>query len=263
MPATEIPTTLPVTNLSASSLRTFIECPERWRRKYIDREYEAPSASMILGGSIGAAEAHAYQAQIDGERPPTEHVLDSYAQEWDERVEREEVEWEDDKPGEIKDTGVGLLKVYEQEIVPLAKPVAVEREIRMDFDGVEWGVLAYLDREDADGRIKDMKVKKRRLSPAEAHMDLQAGVYMLGRRAEGNPAPGFDFETVIRNKTPVADVISTTRLEDQLDALTSRIYDIAAEIHWRLESNVWAYAAPATRCCSYCGYHSCPLNPKR
>jgi RecB family exonuclease len=253
----EIPRTLPVGNLSVSSITTFVRCPERWRRRYIEREYEPTSGAMLLGSAVGAAEGHAYQLQVGEEpRPSTEDVLELYADEFDLRADREEVDWAGAKAGEVKDVGVQAVKAYETAIVPSVTPVAVEREFQIDFDGVEWGMTGYLDLEDDTGGVCDLKVRKSKLSLADAAVDIQPTTYLLARRAEGNPARGFDFHTMVKTKTPYAEVVTTSRSDRQLDALVARVYRIAAEIQWRLETDNWAGAPPGGWWCSQrmCGY---------
>lgn len=263
----EIPARLPVENLSVSSVSTYLRCPERWKRRYVDREYESPSGAMILGSSIGAAEGHADQVVIDGEkRPSTDDVLDLYAAEFDERVEREEVEWGAETAGETKDVGVLAVKSYEQIVVPGIKPVSVEREFRLEFDGVEWGFKGYLDLEEDDGAVVDRKVRKSKLGQPDADSDIQPTSYLLARRAENNPSPEFRFHTMVKTKNPYAEIVPTDRTDAQLDAFVDRLYRIAAEIYWRLENDNWGGAVPGSWWCSerYCGFwHSCPMGGAR
>lgn len=259
----EIPSRLPVENLSVSAVNTYLRCPERWRRRYVDREYEPPSGAMILGSAIGAAEGHADQVVIDGEpRPTTEDVLDLYAAEFDERADREEIQWGSETAGETKDVGVLAVKAYERFVVPDLKPISVEREFRLEFDGVDWGFRGFLDLEEEDGSVVDRKVRKSKLGQGDADGDLQPTSYLLARRSEGNPASEFRFHTMVKTKQPYAEVVPTGRTDAQLDAFIDRVYQIAAEIHWRLETDNWAGAAPGAWWCSrkMCGFwDSCPM----
>ena len=258
----EIPRVLPVDYLSVSSVNTYIKCPEKWRRKYIDREYEPPSGAMILGSSVGAAEGHAYQVQIEeGTRPSTDDVLDLFSDEWDERIDSEEVDWRCDDAGETKDVGVLAVKAYDSTIAPFVTPVSVEREFNLQLEGVDWGFRGFFDLEDADGAVDDLKVRKSKLG-ADAHTDIQPTSYLLARRAEGNPASGFNFHTMVKTKTPYAEVVPTERTDAQLDQFVDRLYGIAAEIHWRMESDVWGGAVPGAWWCTekFCGFwDSCPM----
>lgn len=263
----EIPTKLPLAYLSVSSVNLYLSCPLAWKRRYLDREYEPPNGLMVLGSAVGAAEAHADQAIIDGaERPGIEDVVDSFSDEWDERVEREDVVWRDETPGALKDTGTAVVQAFEQSVAPTYTPVSVEREFEVRFEGCEWAITGYLDMEQDDGVVADRKVKGRRLSLNEAANDIQPTTYLLARRAEGNPAPAFHFHTGVRTKTPYAEVVPTLRTDRQLDNFADRLLLIAAEINWRLENDVWQGAAPGSWKCSekFCGYwRSCPLGGAR
>src|SRR5690606_12595934 len=118
----------------------------------------------------------------------------------------------------------------------------------------------------ADGVVADRKVRGRRLSKADADTDLQASMYLLARRSEGEPASRFDFHTMVRTKQPQVEVVPTVRTDAQLDRLTDRILAVAAEIAWRCEYDVWQGAVPGSWWCSerFCGYwHACPMGGAR
>lgn len=258
------PTMLPVDHLSISSLKLFSQCPIRWRRRYLDRHFEPASGKMILGSAAGAAEAQHYSAQIDtGEGFSVERVLDEFSDEWEDRIGREEVVFGKDTAGELKDSGAAALRVYHTVHAPTVRPVSVEREFRIAWPGVDWDLTGFLDLEDADGTVADLKMKGRRMSDADARNDLQPTAYLVARRAEGNPAPRFDFHCMIRGvKQPTAEIVPTTRTDAQLDAFTDRVFALAAEMAWRCEMDVWTGAAPGifkpgSDVCSGCGFTDC------
>lgn len=263
----EIPRTLPVDHLSVSSVRLFIQCPEKWRRRYVQREYESPSGQMILGSAVGAAEAQADHEQIEtGSRLAVDDVLDAFADEWEDRTGREEIAWGESKPDALKDGGISVVKAYEREVGPSLRPVSVEREFNLTFPGVDWGFTGFFDLEEADGAVCDRKVKAKKLSVAEAEVDMQPTSYLLARRAEGRPAPVFRYHTLVRTKTPSVEIIPTVRTDRQLDAFVDRLYRTAAEMRWRLENDLWQGAVPGSWWCSarFCGYwDSCPMGGAR
>lgn len=259
------PSRLPVDRLSLSSLKLFAQCPEKWRRRYLEREYEPPNGKMILGSAAGASEAQHYSDVIDGgEGFSVERVLDEFSAEFDERVSREEVDFGSEKPGALKDSGAAALEQYHTLIVPKVEPVSVEREFELSWPGLDWSLIGYLDLEESDGAVSDLKMKARRITPTDADADLQPSIYLAARRAEGNPASIFRFHTMLRTRQPTAEVVSTSRSDEQLDRLTDRIFSIAAEMAWRVEYGVWTGAAPgifraASDVCSLCSYHDCPF----
>jgi hypothetical protein len=268
MTTIQVPAHLPVKALSHSSITLFLKCPEKWRRRYIDGEYEPTNGKMLAGSAAGAAEGRNYQQKIaTGEDLAIDDVLDCFSDEWSLKTEQEEIEWGEDKPGEVKDSTVLALRDYHHTIAPAFHPVAVERPFTLRFPDTDWSVTGYLDLEDASGAVADMKVKGKSLSQKDADTDMQPGMYLLGRRTEGNPATRFDFHVMNRGvKTPYAKVISTERTDAQLDALLHRIAGVAAEINWRAENDHWGYAVPGAWWCAQntCGYwQSCPMGGAR
>jgi hypothetical protein len=255
------PATLPVEYLSVSSLNLFERCPESWRRKYIEHQYEPPSGKMLLGGAAGAAEAQHYGLQIErGEGLVIEDVLDEFSAQLDDRASREEVDWQGEQPGALKDSGVGALRIYHAAIAPTVTPVSVEREFSLSWEGAPFTLTGYLDLEDSGGAVCDLKMSKQRWSEDKARAELQPTVYLAARRAEGNPAPEFQYHTMIRTAQPKAEVVPTIRTERQLDLLTTRIFSIAREIEWRWLNDCWRGTAPDLAwMCRGCGFaSSCP-----
>ncbi len=261
------PAHLPVEHLSISSISLLQRCPEKWRRRYIDREYESVSGKMILGSAVGASEGQHYSQVIEtGEGYTVEQVQDEFAAEWDERIGRDDVDWGTDTPGDLKDSGIAAIDSYHTLVAPLIVPASVEREFTLTWPGVNWGLTGFLDLEEADGTVADLKVRGKKLMQTDADSDLQPASYLYARRAEGNPAPRFDFHTMVRTKKPYAEVVSTQRTGVQLDAFADRVFAAAAEIHWRASNEVWTGAAPGGWWCSQrmCGYFdSCRFGGRR
>lgn len=264
----ELPGGLPVDHLSHSSIALLRKCPERWRRRYMLREYEAPSGAMIVGSSCGAATRINFEQKMaSGVDLLEADVLDAYADEWRSlTADADSIEWGSEKPDRLRDLGQAALAEYHKRIAPGVAPVSVERKFTLRFDGVPWTFIGYLDLEEADGAVGDTKAKGRRLAQTDADVDPQASGYLLARRAEGNPATEFRFHTMVRTAKPTAEIIHTNRTDRQLDAFLRRIFNAAAEIHWRATNDVWDGAVPGSWWCSekWCGYwSSCPMGGAR
>lgn len=259
----DLPGQLPVEHLSHSSIALLRKCPEKWRRRYILREYEPPSGSMIVGSSAGAAERINFEQKITtGTDLSKADVLDAFADEWRSRSNVADIDWGSEKPDRVRETGRAALEAYHELIAPGVRPVTVERQFTLRFEGVAWTFLGYLDLEEADGAVGDTKCKAKRLSQVDADSDPQATSYLLAKRAEGNPASEFRFHTMVRTAKPVAEIIRTSRTDRQLDVFLHRIFAAAAEIDWRATNDVWDGAVAGAWWCSekWCGYwHQCPM----
>lgn len=267
-----------VSALSNSGMNTLRRCSYKWKLRYVDRIYEPKSPAMILGSVVGAAECQSDHTWIEtGEPFDTDQVLDCYSDEFELAARGEakprgeddpttDIDWGDDAPGDVKDVGYKALQAYHAEIIPaMARPVDAEREARMsvqheDGDLVEF--VAYLDVETEDGVVIDRKVKKAKLSQADADADKQPTSYLAVRRAEGNPAERFDFHPMVKTKKPYAqEPVPTERTDEQLDHFLIEILNAADEIAWRLETDNWSFAPDGAWWCGekWCGYWSqCP-----
>lgn len=205
------------------------------------------------------AEAENFQLKIDsGEDLPEADVLDVYSDAFDLDADQNEVEWTEPK-GDAKDMGASALRVYHDTVAPtVTKPIAVERKFTLRPEGVDWGYVGYIDLEEADGIVDDLKVVKSKISQNAADADLQATSTLLARRTEEQPANAFRFHTVVKRKNPAAAVVETTRTDAQLDAFLERLYRVSSEIAWRCEYDVWDGAPPGSWWCSekVCGYWS-------
>jgi hypothetical protein len=263
----------PLAHLSVSSLRSYWQCPERWRRRYLEHQYEPSSGAMIAGRAFDAAETTNFGQKIEaGSDLPWEDVRDAYLEEFDQSVEEATdgagLEWHDAKPGAVKDSGGNALKLYHAKVAPQVLPLFVQRKFAIRFEEMPWTFEGYLDlevrpspRRRKGAPVADLKLKGKRMSPDDARRDIQASTYLAARRAEGNPAKRFDFHVATTTKQPTVELIGTERSDEQLDAFLGRAFYAAGEIAWRLEYDAWAYAPPGSWLCSerWCGFWAtCP-----
>lgn len=256
-----------LTELSTSSLGTLRKCPERFRRRYVEREYEPPSGAMTLGSTVGAAETQSDHNWIE-EGAPLEvaDVQDLFSDEWD-LVDASEVDWRMDKPAALKDAGTTIIERYHAQVLDEMSAPPVESERRLRFavedpeDGAEVPFVAYLDVETEDGIVIDRKVTGQKWNQKKANHDIQATAYLAARKVEGEPAREFSFHTMVRVKSPYAETWETQRTDARMDHFLVEILEAAKEISFRVEHDVWGYAPEGAWWCSetMCGYWtSCP-----
>ena len=253
------PDRLPVDYLSVSSLNLFARCPALWKRRYIDKITEPASGKMLLGSAAGGALAQHFSRQLEsGTGLSTDELLDEYASGFDGRAGREEVIWGADTPGALKDSGVGALRAYHSEIAPQITPVSVERGFELSWEGAPFTLTGFVDLETAAGEVVDFKLSAQRLSAEKAAAELQPTVYLAARRAEGNPATGFAYHTMVRTRKPYAEVVPAPRSERQLDLLTHRVFSLARAMAWRWAEDCWA-GAPSDLAwlCRSCSAQDC------
>src|SRR5215207_8891524 len=118
-------------HLSASSLAKFWRCPEAWRAHYLARVRGPESAELRRGWVVDAAiEAHFKSLLATGEPLPQRDIEDIYAAAWQRRIDDAaiEIDWGDDTPEHVKDTGLIALRAYLAELAPTVRPTSVQRE---------------------------------------------------------------------------------------------------------------------------------------
>ena len=174
-----VPARLPVRSLSHSSLSLFWRCPERWRRRYVERMREPSGGPALLGRALGAALTAHFAAQIAGEALSLRDTDDLYLAEFDDGAPAALFK-ERDPVADLRRQGRQALVAYLNRVAPSVRPTAVERRVELRFGDVEWSLIGYLDIEEADAVI-DVKLRGRHVSQAEADHSAQASLYLLAR----------------------------------------------------------------------------------
>lgn len=277
----EAPNDLPggLQHLSNSSIEQYCKCPERWRRKYLMKEYEPRQGHLILGSAIHAAENESYSDQVtSGEPHPLEQVMDDYRTGFELEVRGEsEIDWGEMTQGETIDRGARLIGDYHMLIPRLIKPEKVETEfnIRLHPDH-RWTIKGYIDIiGDFDdggfnyvkGAVHDLKSVSRKMAQDDLDNSMQGTFYTYTRWLEGyeseeQTAPFLVHELKATKTLTESRIIRTERTREQGERLMERVASIAREIEWRVETDNWQGAPPGAWWCrpKTCGFYAtCPM----
>lgn len=257
--------------LSHSSIRTYAECPLRWKFLYIDRIPEAPRGYFSFGRTVHAVlEEMVRPLVVPSDRRVDGRERQRTLEEWspgtspgtllsaEELLRRYERLWVADgyqsaeEEARYRALGADLLLRYRDELVRAAPtPVAVEAHLQTQWDGVALhGYLDRIDRTPTGGlEIVDYKTS-RELSNADAASSDQLAIYQV--LVEGNfpdPVEGLTLYH-LRSLTPMR---SAPRARADLDRLYVRVGAVADGI--RAE----AYEPTPGPQCRRCEFRSrCP-----
>jgi hypothetical protein len=105
--------------------------PKDWRAHCLARVGRPESAELRRGWIVDAAiEAHYKAILATGEPLPQRDIEDIYAAAWQRRIDDAavEIDWGDDTPERVKDTGLIALRAYLAELAPTVRPTSVQRE---------------------------------------------------------------------------------------------------------------------------------------
>lgn len=208
-----------IDHLSPSQISMFLRCPKQWEYRYIRGLKIPPSGAMVLGSAYheGLAERFRYVINND-EQPASLLAIDAFdtaferikaehlVTEEDEALPFDEIVW-DENPGELKDTGVKLLTLYETKIAPMITPIAVEEKARFDVSvtGLFYVPVHVITDLVTPEKIIDHKVKSRRFSEEDLKQDIQATAYWIAKKKP------LDFHVALKTKQPSIEVQSTYR----------------------------------------------------
>jgi hypothetical protein len=250
-------------HLSASSIRMLATCPEQFRRVYLKGERQRPGAALVWGSADHYAHEQNFSQKIESHTDiSSDDVKLAFAEGFDRKVADEggedEVDWGDDKVGELKDRGVKLAAAYHEQVSPRVQPTAVEKSVSLDLPGLIVPVIGRTDVETA-GYVIEGKTSSSRKSKPEPQWRLQGTLYQL---ATGLP---IEWHVKAKTKTPA---VYTPKEEPGLRLVASqRLIDTTVERARRLVATMlafhevygpdepWPTGAPDYGwACDYCGF---------
>lgn len=165
-----------IRRLSASSLNTYLRCPQQWKLKYVDRLPEEPKPFLNLGSAVHAALETFYDGRLT-KPPPLEEVLTAFEEEFDPDAYQTEEERE-----RRHRNGLEMVRAYYEKHAEDFEP-AFDTEKRLSFEvgGVPFtGFVDRLDKVDGDKlRVVDYKTG-RAVDLERVRTDRQLTLYQLG-----------------------------------------------------------------------------------
>lgn len=274
---------LPKKYLSISQVNMYLRCSKQYKFRYVHDHKRPPAAPMAVGSSGHAALEVTHHHLVDHEVPaPTEQLLDCFADKWTEISALVE-DWEDQDPGSMKDKGVLLVRLYNEQFAPQVRPQVDKNNVRgieKKFEVMVGGVpmLGYIDlidsnsdiamsheelnqirsimgpkwvAEDLRTAIADFKFTGKTMPQAVVDGSIQLTMYSL---ATGIHAVRFD--QLIKTKVP--KIKRATSIRTRQDHLWLR--HIVREVAEAISKGVFPPTDPTDWCCSpkWCGYwHMC------
>jgi len=251
---------LPKDHLSWSQIASFIRCPLSYYFRYVEGRIIPPPGAIILGTSSHIALETDLKQKIDSkENIPTEEVKEIMSDAWESTVEKAvdnfgEVNWENDKPGELKDLGISALANYHEQEAVKIQPEAdgVEKKFTQSFKNSPLTIIGSIDCV-TDINIIDWKNCKRKESVSymngvviEAPPPWQLILYSIS-----NPKKELREDRIIRTKKPDYQIFRW--LSDL--TLQAHLLKTINSISLAIRTGIY-YPTPDTLRinCKFCGY---------
>lgn len=198
-------------HLSYSSITSYLDCAESWRRKYIAKEPTKSNAALVFGSAFhGAIETFLRDGDRLGE--PASY----FPAAWEAALAKDTVDWGLDTPESHCNEGIRLLN--DPGIANAVKAIEVgrdeegwkiERKVILFVPGVPIPIIGYIDLIAANGVPVDLKTAKARWPDGKAQDSLQSLFYLAALNQAGVTTHDWRFRHMIfvKTKTPQIQVL--------------------------------------------------------
>lgn len=162
--------------LSASSLKTYLRCPQQWKLKYVDRLPEEPKPFFNLGSAVHAALEAFYEKRLT-EPPPLEEVLAAFEEEFD----PDAYPTEEERERRHRNGREMVRAYYEKHAADFRPAFDTEKRLSFEVEGVPFtGFVDRLDKLEGEKlRIVDYKTGGA-FDLERVKTDRQLTLYQLG-----------------------------------------------------------------------------------
>ncbi len=253
---------------SHSSLKTFRECPRKFKFQYIEKP-EIPkevSAEAYLGNAVHRVLQLLYTRGSDGVELPLTAAVERYQSEWD-KVDRDKVSVVSDYMGVDDYIRVGreMLEKHYERYRPFRHGTLLGTEQFLSFTlpGTSFKLRAVVDRlwrrDDGVVEICDYKTGRHLPRPDDIDFFYQMGIYELAVREN---FPQFDTIETAQYFLRLDEEVRRRMRPDELDAL---VEDVRVAILSTLRAAKFDdYPTNESSLCNWCEYfHLCPAKRHR
>lgn len=240
--------------LSATQITMFLKCPFQYYCRYIEGLKSPPGAALTVGSCFHNATGVNYGQKIEShEDMPVDDVCDIFSTNFDHA--RHDTAWfEDEKPGEIKDSGIETLKVYHQTIAPEVQPLHVEMKFQLEFTNLEQSFIGYIDTVDVNEEIRELKTTSRKPSDVSHDHKLQQTAYVAGYISKYKRRPKASrIDYAINKKEPEVVSMPLEIQAEDIDYFLTIIPKIVASIETGVFIPNRGHFLCSQRWCGYAG----------
>lgn len=239
--------------LSYSSINLFLTCSEAWRRKYVAKEPQSSTPSLLFGTAIHNTLEQRI-ASRHSELPVEDDLYRLWGDNWNAAVEREpNCEWGADTPEQHYNEGLRLLanpelKQMVDRLTPLRddQGLFIERKIELRIPGVPVPIIGYIDLVTNDGIPGDFKTSAQQWTQEKAKDELQPLFYLAALNQMGRTVPGLRFRhyVITKAKQPKVQVIESQHTWDAIFWL----YGLVQQVWRAIEAEVYTVNPHAWMC---------------
>lgn len=223
--------------LSASRINTFLRCEMQYFFRYVMDLIRPPdTVPLMVGTQVHKSVEHNMSQKIESHEDLQEgEVLDHFSTNFDE-AKHSTVWYPDEKPGEVKDRAVNIVKEHHKVVAPQIQPIHSELEFVMKLTDYPFPFQGFIDIIQEDHTICETKTIGKSIKEPSADHLLQGTLYSLGYRWSFQAETGIRYDYLVKNKKPKvltferqvtnSDILYLRTLIDRVAARVTRAMNI-------------------------------------
>lgn len=242
--------------ISASKLDTYMQCPLKFKLRYVDGiEPEETSAALVFGSAVHGTIKHVYRKLMSGQRLTAEEAENSFIEDWQVQT-CVPIRYNGSTPEQLQEQGIALVKAYLDAVPDPVVPVAVEEELRAPIVNLSTGEImpdvsihGILDRIEPGNRPIELKTSSQSYSQYRADLSLQFCIYayLIAYNQKIETVEG-DYEVLVKLKAaPKFQKLTTQRGVRDFD----RLFRIIQQVIRSIDSGIF-YPNPSYMFCPGC-----------
>lgn len=230
-------------HLSTTSIKTYIECPLKFKLSSILHVPEAARTYFDVGTAVHAVAEHLTNLETEGTKPTEELAFELLAKEWSSSAFQSETE-ERQKKGEAKEMLKTYLRWHSQNE---NKPVAVEQKFQVEFARVPF--IGSIDRIEqmpsGELEIVDFKTGYAKESSRSLREYPQMNIYALGVEKVFEQLPKRASLFYVKHDKIVSYDVASAQVAKVKEDIEQKVNAILAE---KFD------ATPSFKACKNCSY---------
>lgn len=224
--------------ISPSQIELYLQCGEKYRRRYIEKEKSKPAMALHVGSAVHKAAQIAnlhkrnYHEDMDC-MAVMGHAQNALVEKIDSEgfSEEETVESRDMAIEEASGEVARLSQLLAEHVLPKYQPLFIEEKVRIPLPDSSRDLLGVVDLIDTEGNVVDYKTAGRKKDQSEAEHSFQLTTYAAAHvQLTGKAPSSVRLEVLIDKKVPEVQTLESVRTRDDLVSFERTIRSVVGGI---------------------------------
>ena len=242
---------LPRGYISHSQIRSYSECPRKYRFAYVENIQPPVNEKVFLGEVFHSTLEHYFLQRISGSLPTEDAVETVFCTAFAAAASNREIVWQAPR-GETRERGLAFLRCFLKNVAPAVRPLMVEKELCVELPASGVLLKGVLDLVEEDFCITDFKTTTSRWSDSRVRNSQQMIIYKyLFDRSFGPVPASLKYEVFYGKKAGNVrhQTLHVVPAAAAVDTLLARIQHVVERIDFG------AFQPNVTPFCRYCEFH--------